>query len=313
MFSFHYLQNAPIIDVAKHPELNGNANGPALIATPGWLNSLSANYLLYFAHHEGKAIKLATSDHLTGPWQIAGKNPLDLENSHFTATTISHDVLHSEARAYIESGADGYYPHIASPDLWVDNQRQQLRLYYHGRLSNGIQRTRVSISSGGVNFKAKSEILGLPYFRIFKHQQWFYALAMPGQLYRSRDGLSDFEAGPQITDEPMRHHAVLYFQKQWYVFWTRVGDSPERIFESRLITNGNWKDWRLDKTFEVHRPCKSWESSDETLLPSTFGTSMQRVNQLRDPAIFQESDKVYLLYAIVGEQGIGIGELRLTE
>jgi len=36
---------------------------------------------------------------------------------------------------------------------------------------------------------------------------------------------------------------------------------------------------------------------------------MQRVNQLRDPAIFEENNRIFLLYAIAGEQGIGIGEL----
>jgi hypothetical protein len=37
---------------------------------------------------------------------------------------------------------------------------------------------------------------------------------------------------------------------------------------------------------------------------------MQRANQLRDPAIFEEDGKIYLLYAIAAEQGIAIGELK---
>jgi hypothetical protein len=37
---------------------------------------------------------------------------------------------------------------------------------------------------------------------------------------------------------------------------------------------------------------------------------MKPVNQLRDPAIFKENGKIYLLYAVAGEQGIAIGELR---
>jgi hypothetical protein len=37
---------------------------------------------------------------------------------------------------------------------------------------------------------------------------------------------------------------------------------------------------------------------------------MQPVNQLRDPAIFEDSGKIYLLYTVAGEQGIAIGELR---
>ena len=36
---------------------------------------------------------------------------------------------------------------------------------------------------------------------------------------------------------------------------------------------------------------------------------MRPVNQLRDPAIYEEDGRIYLLYAVAGEQGIGIGEL----
>jgi hypothetical protein len=35
------------------------------------------------------------------------------------------------------------------------------------------------------------------------------------------------------------------------------------------------------------------------------------VNQLRDPAIFQEDGRTYLLYAVAGEAGIGIAELEI--
>jgi hypothetical protein len=37
---------------------------------------------------------------------------------------------------------------------------------------------------------------------------------------------------------------------------------------------------------------------------------MEPVNQLRDPAIFEDEGRIYLLYAIAGEQGIAIGELK---
>jgi hypothetical protein len=34
------------------------------------------------------------------------------------------------------------------------------------------------------------------------------------------------------------------------------------------------------------------------------------VRQLRDPAIFREDGKTYLLYSIAGESGIAVAELR---
>ena len=67
MFSFHYLNDSPIISAQDHPDLEGNVNGPSLIAAPAWLGNPPGKYLLYFAHHEGRSIRLAASDRLTGP------------------------------------------------------------------------------------------------------------------------------------------------------------------------------------------------------------------------------------------------------
>ncbi len=36
------------------------------------------------------------------------------------------------------------------------------------------------------------------------------------------------------------------------------------------------------------------------------------VNQLRYPAIFEEDGRVYVLYSVAGERGIGLGEVHLT-
>ena len=309
MFSFHYLNDAPIISVDAHPELDGNANGPSLIRSPAWLSNPPGKYLLYFAHHEGRSIRLAASDNLTGPWEIITPGALDLEHSMFASDSPDASQLHQEACAFIAAGADGNYPHIASPDVWVDHDTEQIRLYYHGRLEDGRQRSRVALSRDALNFTARMEIIGLPYLRIFRHDGWFYAIAMPGQLYRSRDGLGNFETGPRLTSESIRHHALLQHGDQWYLLWTRVGDTPERILLSMLNTADDWQQWKLTRTCEIHRAQKSWEGANIVPRASQYGSCMQRVNQLRDPAIFEDAGKIYLLYTIAGEQGIAIGEL----
>ena len=312
MFSFHYLNDAPIVSADDHPDLDGNVNGPSLIAAPPWLDNPPGKYLLYFAHHEGKSIRLAAANQLTGPWRIMSPGPLDLEHSLFAENAPAADELHPEARAYIAAGADGDYPHVASPDVWVDHETEQIRLYYHGRLEDGRQRSRVALSRDALNFTARMATIGLPYLKIFRHDGWFYAISMPGQLYRSADGLGQFEAGPKLTNEPIRHHAILQHEGQCYVFWTRVGDRPERILVSLLNFAAPWEDWRLGETDEIHRAEKFWEGADMAPTASKYGSVMQRVNQLRDPAIFEEAGRVFLLYVIAGEQGIAIGELRKT-
>jgi hypothetical protein len=42
-------------------------------------------------------------------------------------------------------------------------------------------------------------------------------------------------------------------------------------------------------------------------------TAYGHVNQLRDPAIFEEDGRTYLLYAVAGESGIAIAEIWLDE
>ena len=47
------------------------------------------------------------------------------------------------------------------------------------------------------------------------------------------------------------------------------------------------------------------------LEPSVRSTAYGHVNQLRDPAIFEEDGRVFLLYAVAGESGIAIAEVHL--
>ena len=309
MFSFHYLQDAPILSVEQFPELGGNINGPSLIRSPAWLSDSPARYLLYFAHHEGESIRLAVSDHLEGPWKLHKPDPLSLASSHFATQSPCEENLASDVRNAIEAGDDGNYPHIASPDIQVDNNAQQIRMYFHGREKNGRQYTRVALSQDGFHFAAQQELLGNPYCRVFRHENWYYAISMPAQLYRSANGLNAFQSGPCLIEEPIRHHAILQLEGRCYIFWTRVGDSPERVLVSELNTDDDWGLWSMSAGVEIHRPERIWEGATITSGASRYGGSMQAVNQLRDPAIFVENERIFLLYSVCGEQGIALGEL----
>ena len=52
-----------------------------------------------------------------------------------------------------------------------------------------------------------------------------------------------------------------------------------------------------------------WEGGDLPVQTSEMGTAMDRVNELRDPALFLDQGQVYLAYCGGGESGIGIARI----
>jgi hypothetical protein len=136
-----------------------------------------------------------------------------------------------------------------------------------------------------------------------------YAMSMPGQFYRSLDGLSQFELGPRLFNANMRHAALLVRERTLYVFWTQVGHAPERILVSTINLSQDWMQWYASKPIEVLRPERDWEGATAALEPSIRSTAYGQVNQLRDPAIFTEDNRVFLLYAVAGESGIALAEV----
>jgi len=98
-----------------------------------------------------------------------------------------------------------------------------------------------------------------------------------------------------------------------WVLWTRVGEAPERILLSRIDLTGDWLNWKDSPPVEILRPERSWEGADAPLIPSVRSTAYGQVNQLRDPAIFEEDGRIYLLYAVAGESGIAIAEVLIDE
>ena len=58
--------------------------------------------------------------------------------------------------------------------------------------------------------------------------------------------------------------------------------------------------------------CTPWEGARAPRVPSVRSTAYGLVNQLRDPAIFLEDGKIYLLYAVAGESGIAIAGVTLS-
>jgi hypothetical protein len=291
------LVDAPIIRPNMDASMGSNIAGPSLIRVPEWVEAPLGRYYLYFADHRGTYIRMAYSDALAGPWTTHEPGTLQLDQSHFPT-------------ACPPCAPAGAYAHIASPDVHVDDTRRRIVMYVHGR-DAGRQVTRAAVSPDGLQFTGRAEILGRPYFRAFRHDGFVYALAMPGVLYHSRDGLTDFEEGPHFFNPDMRHSAILRRGTRLYVFWTARRDAPERVWVSTIEMTGDWMTWTASAPVEVLRPEHPWEGADLPVEPSRGGSIDVPVNQLRDPAIFEEDGRVYLLYSVAGERGIGLAEVHL--
>jgi hypothetical protein len=284
------LRENPVLHPGSGPAIGDNLCGPSLIRVPGWCPRPLGRYYLYFAHHRGTSIRLAYADHLAGPWKVHEPGALRL------ADTVCFD-------------------HVASPDVHVDPERRQIRMYFHGPvLSQPEQASLVATSKDGVHFKAHPEVLGASYFRVFPWEGQCYALAAGGRLYRSSDGLRRFEAGPCPFPGPpspaVRHTAVLRHGDSLEVFYSRIGDAPERILCSRIDLAGDWMTWKASEPVAVLEPRMGYEGADLPLEPSRAGMAPGRVRQLRDPAVFRDGDAAWLLYSVAGESGIAIAELR---
>lgn len=272
-----------------------NINSPSMILVPDWIDRPLGRYYLYFSSHAGcDRIRLAFADTIEGQWRI-----------HSGGTLKASDV---------PSGGRS----VSAPDVHVDHRRRQIRMYFNGR-SNSAKRPKslVATSQNGLDFRPEADPVADFYLRAFQYRDAWYGLSKGGRLHRSPDGLSAFAKGPDIFPRvprnthnynrpgSIRHVAVDVRGDHAEVYYSRIGDSPERIIKSRLDLIGNWRKWRAGPPQEVIRPVEPWEGADLPAVPSRFGAAQDAVHELRDPDVFTDADgSRHLLYAVAGEHGI---------
>ncbi len=312
------LGNSPIISPHMDDRMGDNINGPSIIKVPDWVDNPLGKYYLYFAHHKGRYIRLAYADRITGPWHTYSSGVMDVEDSLFEC----HEGLASDIPIQSE-WSDNFpnefsYAHIASPHVIADHENRKIRMYYHGLQADGIQSTRVASSLEGLEFRAHKPILGPPYFRVFTYQQNYYAISWGGELWKSKHWDGPFEHGPRILpDQPdlemhqgFRHGEVFVSDNKVIIFYSRIGDCPERIVYCIISATQDWNQWQAGKPINLLRPDRKWEGADCPLESSKIGAAENRVNELRDPCVFtDQDDQTYLFYAGAGESGIGLATL----
>jgi hypothetical protein len=289
-------------------------NGPSLIRVPAWVKSPLGKYYLYFAHHQGKYIRMAYADSVTGPWKIHAGGVLRLDQQK------------------VVTG------HIASPDAVIDDARQEIVLFYHGgrRSAAGVnegQRSAAATSSDGLHFAPLNLVVGAAYLRVFSHGGAWYSLVGSGELGRTTDLHQPFaKVADIIGDEivaaiaprdlpsdrkgakgrerfSIRHVGVDIESGRLLIYFTCVGHKPERILAAAVPLDGPPEKWRSTAAFEVMRAREEWEGGRRPVVHSFGGISREMENSLRDPTIFREGGKVWLIYAAAGEHGMGLAPI----
>lgn len=298
--------------------MGDNICNPAVIRMPDWATGRLGRYHLYFADHKGKYIRLAYAERLTGPWKMHRPGVLELSDSLFEPVDPPEPAP-AERPAWAKKMRGGYlYAHIASPDIHIDHEARRFRMYYHGLLANGDQETRLALSDDGLAFTPLAPSLGPPYFRAFEYEGAVYTVPWGGALWRAATWEGPFEEGPQVIPfevkeglgEGFRHGEAHRVGETLHLFYTRMGDRPERILHATMSLSGDWRSWRASEPTTLLAPELPWEGADLPLETSVMGAVAEPVHELRDPCVFVDEDgQCYLLYCGAGESAIGLALL----
>lgn len=327
------------------PEEGENINGPSVIRIPDWISpenraNPNAQYYIYFAHHSGEYIRMAWAEEIEGPWQLFNIRS-EVQTGNRGVLDLGNDKI------YLDNGISIPNNHLASPDAHVDHENQRIILYFHSGSStyvNGVevdkQLSYVATSTDGLHFKdnIESVFLGPSYYRVFEYKSNIYALTNDGTPYQALDGASPWTPpdGFNFTDYLWRKHPENPFQlditnegipkdilrvrhtgvwligDELLIFYSRRGDSPERIQMSTIdLSVDDWELW--DATYppiELLTAESGWEGGQFIPRPSELGSAPENTNQLRDPYVFEDNDSsLYLFYTGCGEDAIGIAVL----
>jgi hypothetical protein len=317
------LRENPLITQRMSPTLGDDINGPSVIRVPRWVGHPLGRYYLYFAHHKGGFIRMAYADDLAGPWKIYAPGVLDVK-----------DTILYRPQPDPLGASHTFYTHVASPEVVVDDANKRLVMLVHGWFTDGKrwpedpeeaarwakangygQYTQTVVSAEGLNFAARPGItVRTSYSRVFHWRDKWYIMGRLGVLGRASDLLARFEAGPNPFDGGpwagrVRHVAPLVRGNTLYVFFSGIGEAPERILLATIALTSDWRTWRPSPPVEVLRPLAAYECTDLPIAPSKAGEAEGPEHALRDPGLIEDKGHVILFYSYCGEQGIAAADV----
>ncbi len=266
---------------------------------------------------------MAYADSLAGPWKNYEPGVLHVRNTAFYRPQPDPPGL-----------PDTFYTHVASPEVVVDNANKRLVMLAHGWFTEGRkwpadseqtvnwakenaygQFTQTSVSADGLHFAQRPGITArTSYSRLFHWRDSWYSISRLGILGQSMQLLGRFEEGANPFSSGLwagrvRHVAVLLRGDTLYVFFSAIGDAPERILLSTIALTSDSRSWRASPPIEVLRPMEAYECTNLPVSPSTRGEAKGPEHALRDPAIIESNGRVILFYSYCGEQGIAAADV----
>jgi hypothetical protein len=113
----------------------------------------------------------------------------------------------------------------------------------------------------------------------------------------------------------VRHVALRLRGRFLQIFYSCIGDTPERILQAVVKLKGDWTSWQAENVRDLLRPEHDWEGLglaqrvENGREPGALGRSGPACG-LRDPFLFvDKQERLLMIYALQGEQGLGIAQL----
>jgi len=188
-----------------------------------------------------------------------------------------------------------------------------LKMYYHGNFDTG-QGTLLATSKDGISFINKTEeMLCKFYLRVFTYNGTQYGIAKNGNIGSIIYNIdNNFE--PLFEFLPSsRHCHTIVKEDKLYITYSVMGHSPEHIRLCVLKLDEDVNKWDVLSDEPLIWPTFKYEGADTPVVASQPGSATarfgRRIQELRDPFIFEIKQKVYILYVTQGEQAIAYAEL----
>ena len=312
----------PLVTVKSSATLGGNVNGPTVIRVPSWVERPLGKYYMYFANHRDVFIRLAYADAVTGPWTIYEPGVWHVKDS----------ALYRPQPDSARFG--GFNTHFASPEVFIDTTNRRIVLWAHGWYTNGEhwppepkaaqqwanekgygQFTQSAVSSDGIRFTGQPAITKESYLRVFQRDGALYGMSRLGVLIRAPNPAASFDVGPNAFRDTVygsnrvRHVALVPRGTRLHVFFTAIGDAPERMLMSTIDMTKPWGEWKVGALVDVMQPETNYECGNLPPTPSAVGDIFEPARQIRDPHVLEDEGKTYLFYVLCGEQGVAGAEI----